>query len=124
MQDTLRRVLGLSSAVRYVAIYHAGQLASAARPDLENASSSESDKYEELLVNPTLITLIRQRGNIDCGGLEYVLIRYGSFFEFVAPLDDGHVSVGIETSGDPLPLVPRIFDAVASLRPVPRSSRT
>ena len=116
MQETLRRILGLSSAVRYVAIYYAGQLASAARPDLDNPSSSESDKYEELLVNPTLVTLIRQRGNIDCGGLEYVLIRYGSFFEFVAPLAQGHVSVGIETSADPLPLVPRILSCVSQFR--------
>lgn len=38
------------------------------RPDLADASSSESDRYEELLVNPTLITLARQRGEIDCGG--------------------------------------------------------
>lgn len=69
-----------------------------------------------LLVNPTLLTLVRQRGNIDCGGLKYVLIRYGSFFEFVAPLDQGHVSVGLEQSADPLPLVPRIADAVSRLR--------
>ena len=117
MNDGLQRILGLSPAIRYVAIYERGTLVSGPRSDLANASSSESDKYEELLVNPTLLTLVRQRSNIDCGGLEYVLIRYGSFYELVAPLEGGHVSVGIEPTADPLPLVPRVLDAVASLRP-------
>ena len=116
MHQTVQRILALSKTIRYVAIYYRGELASAAHSDLANASSSESDKYEELLVNPTLLTLVRQRGNIDCGGLDYVLIRYGSFFEFVAPLDQGHVSVGLEPSADPLPLVPRILEAVSALR--------
>ena len=116
MEDTIQRVLGVSPAVRYVAIYHGGERSSAARPDLASASSSESDKYEELLVNPTLLNLARQRGNIDCGGLRYLLIRYGSFFVVVLPLDQGHVTVGIEPSVDPLPFVPRIADAVTSLR--------
>ncbi len=116
MQGTIQRVLAISPAVRYVAIYHGGELASAARPDLAGASSSESDKYEELLVNPTLLTLARQRGDIDCGGLRYLLIRYGSFFVVVLPLDQGHVTVGIEPSADPLPLVPRIAAAVPGWR--------
>lgn len=113
MQDTIQRILNLSSDVRYVAIYRQGVLASASRPDLTSPSSSESDKYEELIVNPTLLTLLSQRGNIDCGGLEYVLIRYGSFFEFVASLKDGHVSVGLEPSANPLVLTPRIAAAAS-----------
>jgi hypothetical protein len=116
MHATIQRVLAISPAVRYVAIYRGGELASASRPDLAGASSSESDRYEELLVNPTLLTLARQRGNIDCGGLQYLLIRYGSFFVVVLPLDQGHVTVGIEPSADPLPFVPRIADAVKALR--------
>ena len=115
MQDIITRVLKLSSSVRYIAIYRHGKLASASRADLSNASSGESDKYEELLVNPTLLTLVRQRGNIDCGGLEYVLIRYGNFFEYVAWVEGGHISVGLELTADPLTLVPRITEAVASL---------
>ncbi|HEX6048536.1 MAG TPA: hypothetical protein VFZ21_04685 [Gemmatimonadaceae bacterium] len=34
-----------------------------------------ADRYEELIVNPTLITLTKQRGDIDCGGLEFLVIR-------------------------------------------------
>lgn len=113
MQATIERILALSPDVRYVAIYRHGALASASRPDLASPSSSESDKYEELLVNPTLLKLLSQRGNIDCGGLDYVLVRYGNFFEFVASIPDGHVSVGLEPSANPLPLVPRIIAALS-----------
>ena len=86
--------------VRYVATYIDGRLELNQRGGIENASSSESDKYEELIVNPTLLKLLTQRGNIDCGGLEYVVIRYGSFFEFVQAVPGGHVSVGIATEAD------------------------
>ncbi len=113
MGAIIQRIFDISPHVRYVAVYRDGRLESATRPDLAHASSSESDKYEELLVNPTLLTLVRQRGNIDCGGLNYVLIRYGSFFEFVAPTAAGHVSVGLEVTSDPLFLIPKILAAVA-----------
>ena len=48
-----------------VAIAHGQQVHMRSRPDLHNASSSDSDLYEELLVNPALLTLATQRGNID-----------------------------------------------------------
>jgi hypothetical protein len=66
------------------------------------ASAPESDRYEELLVNPTILTLTRQRGNIDCGGLGYVVVRYGNFFQFVAPIEGGHVSVAFDPDADPI----------------------
>jgi hypothetical protein len=108
MQDMIERIFALTPDIRYVAVYRYGQLRSSQRPGLVQASASESDKYEELLVNPTLLTLTRQRGEIDCGGLEFVLIRYGSFYELVLPLPGGHLSVGIESHADPLQLVPRL----------------
>ncbi len=55
-------ILAVSEYVRYVAIYRDGQLQMRERPGLSNTSSSESDKYEELIVNPTLLKLITQRG--------------------------------------------------------------
>lgn len=106
--DLIERVFALSSDIRYVAVYLSGRLQSSQRPDLTHASTSESDKYEELIVNPTLLTLTRQRGEIDCGGLAFVLIRYGSFYELVLPLPGGHLSVGIEPHADPLQLVSRL----------------
>lgn len=64
-------VFHVTQEIRYVAVYLAGQLWMRQRPDLLHASASDSDRYEELLVNPTLLTLTRQRGEIDCGGLAH-----------------------------------------------------
>ncbi len=121
MQQVLDRVFSISSDIRYVAIYQHGRLTSAARPGLANASAAESDKYEELLVNPTLLTLARQRGDIDCGGLEFLLVRYGCFFELVWPLTAGHISVGIEPSADPLAIVPALRELAWELPRVERA---
>ncbi len=111
-------VFAVSPAVRYVAVYRNGSLSSRQREGLAGASAGESDKYEELIVNPTLITVLRQRGDIDCGGLDYALVRYGNFFEFVLPLRDGHLSVGLEPAADALALAEAIcaLPAVADAR--------
>ncbi len=106
-------ILAVSGSVRYCAVYREGVLRSAVREGLQGASSNESDVYEELIVNPTLLTLVLQRGNIDCGGARFVLIRYGNFFEYVAPIPGGHVSVGLEPDADPLPCVEAVQAAVS-----------
>jgi len=100
MQSLKDKIFRISEDIRYVAIYTDDELITSERPGIENTSSSESDKYEELIVNPTLLKLVTQRGNIDCGGATYVIIRYGSFYEFVMPLKNGHLSVGIELNSD------------------------
>ena len=99
-KQLMDRLFALSTEVRYAAVYRDGNLQTETRSGTAGASSAESDRYEELLVNPTLLTLVRQRGNIDCGGLRYVLIRYGNFLQWVRALPDGHVSVCIEPDGD------------------------
>jgi hypothetical protein len=106
------QLFAISPDIRYAAIYRANQLDLMQRPELQNASSSESDKYEELIVNPTLLTLVKQRGQIDCGGMEYVLIRYGNFFQLVHPIAGGHLSVAIEPRAQPLDLLDRIRQAL------------
>ena len=98
----INEIFALSSDVRYVAIYRDGKLETRSKEGALDASGSESDRYEELLVNPTLLTLATQRGDIDCGGLEYLIIRYGNFFQFVLPTSWGHVSVCIEKNADPV----------------------
>jgi hypothetical protein len=52
--------------------------------------------------NPSLLTLVRQRGNLDCGGADFVLVRYGNFYQLIIPLQDGHVSVCFEPDANPL----------------------
>jgi hypothetical protein len=98
----IENIFRLSDSIRYVAVYKNGQLESKSKPNTIGASSSESDRYEELVVNPTLLKLASQRGNINCGGLDYILVRYGNFFQFVLPESWGHVSVCIEGNTDPI----------------------
>jgi len=114
MEALKEQIFSVSPDIRYVAIYLDGKLLSSERQQLTNTSSSESDKYEELIVNPTLLKLVVQRGNIDCGGAEYVIIRYGSFFEFVMPVKNGHVSVGIEHQSDLMSIITHIQNLVKS----------
>ena len=79
MSDLHGDVFAISPDIRYVAVAHGQQVQKRSRPGLHNASSSDSDLYEELLVNPTLLTLATQRGNIDCGGLRYLIIGLRPF---------------------------------------------
>ena len=108
MRTLIDEIHAVSPDIRYVAICADGRLESSVKAGLAGASSPESDKYEELIVNPTLVTLLSRRGDIDCGGMQFVIVRYGNFFEFVAPIPGGHVSVGIDERADPLSLAPRI----------------
>ena len=107
----IAQCLAADSSVRYVAVYRHGELCLRQRDGLEEASAAETDRYEELLVNPALLTLARQRGEIDCGGLTYLLIRYGHFFTLIHPLAEGHVNVGLEPDVE-LDRVPRILQEV------------
>ncbi len=105
MDALIEAILAVSPVVRYVATYNSGVLTLRSRPNRAGASSPESDRYEELLVNPTILTLATQRGNIDVGGLRFVLIRYGRMYQLVVPTTWGHVSIAIEPDADPLALV-------------------
>jgi len=100
----------VSKSVRYVAVYQNGELRSRIKHGVKDASASESDKYEELLVNPTLLSLAERRGRIDCGGCRYLLVRYGNFYQFVAPYRDGHISVCIGPEADALNLIEKISE--------------
>jgi hypothetical protein len=103
-------ILGLSPDVRYVALRIGDGLSLQQRSGLSDASASGSDRYEELLVNPTILTLTTARGQIDCGGLEYLLIRYGNFFALVHPVRGGHIGVSISVDAEPLDLVEPMRD--------------
>ncbi len=100
--DKVNQVLELSADIRYVAIYENKILTKGSSAGLANNSSDESDTYEELLVNPTLLKLLGQRGDIDCGGLVYVIIRYGNFYQLVMDIGNGHISVAVDKEADPI----------------------
>lgn len=100
--------------IRYVAIYQNAELTFKQRKQTSDSSSSETDKYEELLVNPTLLTIARQRGNIDCGGLRFIILGYGNFYQLVKEIKNGHISICLEKNVD-LTIVPeKIFEFLKS----------
>lgn len=101
MTQELDPVFALSPTIRYVSVLKNGSLTSRQRPGVEGASEAESDRYEELLVNPTLLKLASQRGEFDCGGLTHIVVGYGHFHQLVLPIDDGHVSVCFELGSEP-----------------------
>ncbi len=120
MHVIAQRLAGLGNAVRYVAVSDGG-----VEPDMwernpgPDSSSSESDHFEELLVNPTLLTLAGRRGDIDCGGLDYLLVRYGNFFQLVVPTVTGHVSVCLSPDADIIELTHQVLEALADDMPGP-----
>ncbi|MCB1629848.1 MAG: hypothetical protein KDI48_19115 [Xanthomonadales bacterium] len=96
----LDRIFQLSPRVRYAAVRVGTQLWVRQREGIANASAAETDRFEELLVNPALLTLVTQRGAIDCGGARCLLVRYGQCFQFVRAWADGHVSVALDPAAD------------------------
>lgn len=101
-RSLIRKIFETCSEVRYVAVAAGRGVISEQRPGVADASASESDFFEELLVNPTILTLLRNRGELDCGGLRYVVVAYGHFFQLVRELEGGHLSVCVDSSGDPI----------------------
>ena len=108
MNELFDALFALSPIVRYVALLQGKELRLRERPGLRGASASETDRYEELLVNPGVLTLLGRRGDIDCGGLDHVWIRYGNFWTGLFPLADGHLNVGLEPHAVPTDFVDRI----------------
>ena len=100
--DIMQSIFETSQEIRYVALYHHEQLHTKHKSGAAGASSCESDKYEELLANPVILKLTTQRGNIDCGVLQHMLIRCGNFYQRAQPIRGGPISVCIEPQADAL----------------------
>lgn len=88
-------VLSLGREVGYVALGRGQQITMRLAPGVMTETTEESNRYEELLVNPTLLTLASQRGRIDCGGLEFIVVGYGDFQQLIMPILGGHISIGL-----------------------------
>jgi hypothetical protein len=114
-EEMIEDAMALTPSIRYVAVYVNGNLFLKERSGIKGSSASESDKYEELIVNPTLLKLTTQRGNIDCGGLNYIIIRYGNFFVLLFPVEGGHVNFGFEPDENPFNWVEPITSLLGKL---------
>ena len=109
-QLTHEAIFALGPHIRYVAFGEGQHVDMRQREGLDDASEASSDFFEELLVNPTLLTLARQRGELDCGGLRFVVVGYGNFNQVVVPTPRGHVSVCVALGADPVDVAHRVAE--------------
>src|SRR6476660_1406414 len=109
MNDLSDAIFALGPHIRYVA-YGSGQSMLSQRQGVLDPSGAASDFFEELLVNPTLLTIARQRGNLDCGGLRHVIVGYGNFNQVILETHGGHLSVCVELDRDPVQVAAQVAD--------------
>jgi hypothetical protein len=64
-------IFDLGAHIRYAAFGNGQTISTKQRDGVSAASAEGTDFYEELLVNPTLLRLATQRGELDCGGLRF-----------------------------------------------------
>jgi len=97
------RLFDLDPDIRYVAINQKGLIVEMEQnPKRPSLNPTETDRMEELIVNPILLELTRRRGNLDMNGMRYVVVRYGTMYELIFPFMDGHLSVGLELNANPI----------------------
>lgn len=102
-EKLIEEILESSSLVRYAAVApDSGSPVFRQREGVKDGPAADSDLYEEIFVNPVLLELAKRRGTVDCGGMKYLTVRYGHFFQLVIPLPDGHLSVCFEEAADPI----------------------
>ena len=97
--------------IRYVAVNSNGKILEMEQFVPSN-NPHDTDRMEELLVNPTVLELTTRRGNLDLNGVEYVIIRYGTQYQAIFNYGKGHVSVGIELDQDPVATIEKIRKAL------------
>jgi hypothetical protein len=113
MSDLQKDVFAISPDIRYVAAADGQQVQMRARPDLLNASSSDSDRYEELLVNPTLLTLATPARQHRLRWAAVPHHRLRPLPPAGHPRPAGHVSVAFELGANPLDYLQAILSVMA-----------
>lgn len=110
------KLFALDPHIRYVAVNRAGGITEMEQsPSWPTGNSPETDRMEELFVNPVVLEAVRRRGNLDLDGVRHVTIRYGTLYQLVVPIEGGHVSVGVDLSAD----VERIAEKIEHALPSP-----
>src|SRR5574337_898841 len=91
----------LDPHIRYVAVNQGGRIVEMAQnPRWPSHNPTETDRMEELLVNPVILELARRRGQLDLDGICFVAIRYGPQYQLLFPYGEGHLSIGVELGAD------------------------
>jgi hypothetical protein len=122
-EDLAAEIFALGPFVRCVAMGRGQDVHTLERAGVSDASGLSLHRFEELFVNPALMTVSRQRGELDCGGHRYLVVAYGRFSQLIVPIETGYISISLEAIAD----VEHVAVAVISLleryelRPEPRS---
>lgn len=107
------RLFRTEPKIRYVAVNQKGKIVEMEQsPSHPSYNSCETDRIEELIVNPVVLELAARRGNLDMEGIRYVVIRYGTQYQLLMPYREGHLSVGVEKHDDPLEIARKITVAL------------
>jgi len=107
------RLFRLEPRIRYVALNQKGQIKEMRQSPLHpSRNPPESDRIEELIVNPIVLEIAARRGNLDMDGIRYVIIRYGTQYQLLLPYRDGHLSVGVNLEDDPIEIARKVVAAL------------
>jgi hypothetical protein len=107
------RLFRLEPRIRYVALNQKGQIKEMRQSPLHPSHNPpESDRIEELFVNPIVLEITARRGNLDMDGIRYVIIRYGTQYQLLLPYRDGHLSVGVNLEDDPIETARKVVAAL------------
>jgi hypothetical protein len=84
------RLFRMEPKIRYLAVNQSGIIVEMAQsPSHPSYNSRETDRIEELIVNPVVLELAARRGNLDMEGIRYVVIRYGTQYQLLMPYREG-----------------------------------
>jgi hypothetical protein len=104
----------LDRDIRYVAVNQAGVIVEMEqRAEWPSYNPPETDRLEELVVNPIVLELARRRGELDLGGIRYVILRYGMQYQLLFPYEAGHVSIGVELKADPVEIANKVAERLS-----------
>jgi hypothetical protein len=110
-EELSERLFRLEPRIRYVALNQKGQIKEMRQSPLHTSHNPpESDRMEELIVNPIVPELTTRRGNLDMDGIRHVIIRYGTQYQLLLPYRDGHLSVGVNLEDDPIEIARKVAE--------------
>lgn len=96
-----QRLFEADPNIRYVAVNQKGRIVEMEQnPKWPSYNPADTDRMEELIVNPTILDLAKRWGDIDLEGIRYVAFRYGLQYQLVFPFKEGPVSIGVELKAD------------------------
>ncbi len=107
-EELLESILATSPMVRAASIYPgSGEPVYRPRGGADPRRAG-GEYWEEAVVNPTLIDLLRRTGAARHEGLDYLLVRYRDGWLLLLPFEHGHAAIAFEPTADPIPTVPTL----------------